>query len=59
MMLISILPLEVLNKKIASWVFVASIGLQALVFTPLGINIAGNRNWPNLGLFTYPALRSF
>ncbi|WP_238384490.1 putative lipid II flippase FtsW [Segeticoccus rhizosphaerae] len=31
------------------WLFLGTIGLQALVFSPLGVSVLGNRNWIELG----------
>ncbi|GAA1142246.1 putative lipid II flippase FtsW [Ornithinicoccus hortensis] len=38
-------------KKLGLIGIVAAVGLQALVFTPLGIDWQGNRNWVRLGPF--------
>lgn len=39
-------------KRIAVPVLVVAIGLQSLVFTPLGYEVNGNRNWLELGPVT-------
>jgi len=44
MFVISRLPLAFL-KRIAWFVLIGAVGLQLLVFTPLGIESGGNRNW--------------
>ncbi|WP_238384638.1 putative lipid II flippase FtsW [Segeticoccus rhizosphaerae] len=38
------LPVRLL-KAAAPWLFLGALGLQGLVFTPLGISVMGNRNW--------------
>lgn len=38
-------------KRWAWWFFAFGLGLQALVFSPLGIDDFGNRNWIELGPF--------
>ncbi|MCK0112667.1 putative lipid II flippase FtsW [Ornithinimicrobium sp. F0845] len=39
-------------KWLAPWGMVAAIGLQALVFSPLGVDFQGNRNWISLAGFS-------
>jgi cell division protein FtsW len=39
-------------KKLGLLGLLGAIGLQALVFSPLGINFQGNRNWIGIGPFT-------
>ncbi|WP_353950395.1 putative lipid II flippase FtsW [Knoellia sp. S7-12] len=39
-------------KKLALPVLLVGLVLQALVFTPLGIGVKGNRNWLNFGVMT-------
>lgn len=39
-------------RVLAPWGMLAGIGLQALVFTPVGFEFQGNRNWISLGGFT-------
>lgn len=51
MFIISRFPISLL-KKFAWPALFASVALQMLVFTPLGIEDAGNRNWIGLGSFT-------
>lgn len=36
-------------KRLAWWIFGIGLLLQALVFTPLGVVVGGNRNWIELG----------
>jgi len=36
-------------RKIAPWAMLVSLGMQLLVFTPLGFGYGGNRNWLSLG----------
>ncbi len=35
-------------KLLAPWVFLLAVGLQALVFTQLGVTVNGNRNWVSI-----------
>lgn len=51
MFLISRLPVGTL-KKLAWPLLFASVALQLLVFTPLGVEDGGNRNWIGIGSFT-------
>jgi len=47
----SILPVSRL-KALSKWLFIGAIGMQFLVlFTGLGVSVAGNRNWLDLGPF--------
>ena len=39
-------------RRFAVWGLVLGVVLQSLVFTPLGTEIQGNRNWLNFGSFT-------
>ena len=36
-------------RRMAIPLLLLAVGLQALVFTPLGVNVLGNRNWLRLG----------
>ena len=36
-------------RRIAPWAMLVAIGMQLLVFTPLGFGYGGNRNWVSLG----------
>ncbi|WP_091234623.1 putative lipid II flippase FtsW [Microbacterium sp. 3J1] len=51
MFLISRLPIAFL-KKMAWPALFAAVALQMVVFTPLGIEDGGNRNWIGIGSFT-------
>lgn len=47
------LPARTLRSPALLWVvLIGAMALQLLVFTPLGININGNRNWVRLGPVT-------
>ena len=51
MMFFSVLPVWRL-KALSKWLFIGAIGLQVLVLiTPLGVSVAGNRNWLDIGIF--------
>jgi len=51
MLIVSRFPAKFWKKW--AWVFlVVAMGLQLLVFTPLGYEIGGNRNWIEIGGFT-------
>lgn len=54
MLMISRLP-TVFYKKWANIALYSSIGLQLLVFTPLGVESGGNRNWLDLGFVFQPS----
>lgn len=49
---ISRLPL-VFYRKWANLALFSTIGLQLLVFTPLGVESGGNRNWLDIGIFQF------
>ncbi|SJM65493.1 Cell division protein FtsW [Gulosibacter sp. 10] len=49
---ISRIPLQWLTGNFAWVALVAVMGLQALVFTPLGVEINGNRAWLDFGVTT-------
>ncbi|MCF8549052.1 MAG: putative lipid II flippase FtsW [Pontimonas sp.] len=51
MLVISRFPARAL-KKLAPPIFLVSLLLQGLVFTPLGITSGGNTNWVNIAGFT-------
>lgn len=52
MLLISRVPLRVFKKWAWVAIFVA-VGVQLLVFTPLGIEVGGNLNWIGVGSFNF------
>lgn len=54
MLAISRLPL-VFYRKWANFALFFTIGLQLLVFTPLGVESGGNRNWLDLGVQFQPS----
>jgi cell division protein FtsW len=54
MLWISRFPL-VFYRKWATFALYFTIGLQLLVFTPLGVESGGNRNWLNLGVVFQPS----
>ncbi|MBO1902007.1 cell division protein FtsW [Leucobacter weissii] len=51
MLLAAAMPIRVW-KRWAWWLFALGLGLQTLVFTPLGIDAFGNRNWIQIGSFS-------
>ena len=51
MLLLSRMP-PISIRRAAPALFLASLALQGLVFTPLGISSGGNTNWVNLAGFT-------
>ena len=54
MLAISRLPL-VFYRRWATVALFATIGLQLLVFTPLGVESGGNRNWLDIGIQFQPS----
>ena len=54
MLAISRLPL-VFYRKWANFALFFTIGLQLLVFTPLGVESGGNRNWLDIGVQFQPS----
>ncbi len=54
MLIVSRLPLT-FYRKWASVALVITIGVQMLVFTPLGVESGGNRNWLDLGVVFQPS----
>lgn len=51
MLMLSRLPVAVF-RKLAWGILILGIALLLLVFTPLGIEVYGNRNWIKIGTFT-------
>lgn len=48
-MLIAAMIKPKMYMRMAPWLFLAALLMQCLVFTPLGVDIWGNRNWLRLG----------
>lgn len=46
--MVSKLPLGLYRHR-AKWIFGLGVALQLAVFTPLGVTVAGNRNWVEFG----------
>lgn len=51
MLIASVLPVT-FWRKWAWWFLAAGLVLQTLVFTPLGVEVYGNRNWIQIGSFS-------
>lgn len=52
--LLMIVPMRV-YRKISVIIVGAAMGLQLLTFTPLGVDVNGNRGWINIGFTVQPA----
>ena len=51
MFVVAAIPIRFL-KRWAWWLFALGLGLQLLVFSPIGYGVFGNRNWIRVGGFT-------